>query len=260
MNQSLRIVSLVPSLTETVCDWGLRPQLLGCTTFCVSPKGLHRSCQIIGGTKDPNLELIRSIQPTHILANQEENTKEAVQALANEYPTLITFPRSPREVPHMLRDLGKFLGIAGEAEASASKLEQQLKAGSLAKPKRFLYLIWQNPYMAAGPDTYISRTLEHIGWIPAYQGAERYPVLDIKAMQACQTDLILLSSEPYPFRRRDASSLRQQWPEAPAVLKIDGQMLSWFGTRTAAALAFLQADDSHWLQNLEQPHEALPPR
>jgi ABC-type hemin transport system substrate-binding protein len=247
MNTSRRIISLVPSLSETICALGLRDQLVGCTQFCVEPKDLHRTATRVGGTKDPQLDLIRSLQPTHILANQEENPREPILELAREIPTLVTFPKGPEDVPGMLHDLGRFLLC--DTESWAADIESLLKAPSRHPPQRFLYLIWQNPYMAAGPDTYISRTLANIGWVNAYEGAERYPALDIAAMEACCADILLLSSEPYPFRRRDAERLKAQWPSAPRLARIDGQMLSWFGTRTREALEQLRKEQADWLKD-----------
>jgi ABC-type Fe3+-hydroxamate transport system substrate-binding protein len=207
----------------------------------------------IGGTKDPDLQQIRALRPTHILANQEENPREPVLDLAHDIPTLVTFPKGPEDVPNMLRDIGRFLGC--ETEARAAAIEGLLKAPSRHPPQRFLYLIWQNPYMLAGADTYISRTLASIGWINAYVGEERYPALDIQGMQALKPDILLLSSEPYPFRRRDAERLKAQWPLAPRLARIDGQMLSWFGTRTEEALQQLSREESVWLKDFSPPSE-----
>lgn len=252
MKSSRRIVSLVPSLSETVCDLGLRDQLVGCTNFCVEPKDLHRTAARVGGTKDPNLDLIRSLRPTHILANQEENPRDPVLELAREIPTLVTFPQGPEDVPELLREMGRFLSCETEAARWASAIEGLLKAPHQHQPRRFLYMIWQNPYMAAGRDTYISRTLTSIGWVNGYEGSDRYPVLDLNAMEACRADIILLSSEPYPFRRRDAERLKAQWPLAPRLVRVDGQMLSWFGTRTREALEQLGKNETEWLKDFSQ--------
>jgi ABC-type hemin transport system substrate-binding protein len=243
---SRRIVSLVPSISETLCDLGLRDQLVGCTSFCVEPRDLHRTSTRVGGTKDFDPALIRSLVPTHILCNQEENPREPILELAREIPTLVTFPKGPEDVPGMLRDIGRFLECETEKEAVA--IESLLNTPKRHPSRRFLYMIWQNPYMIAGPDSYISRTLESIGWVNAYEGTERYPALDIEAMAACKADIILLSSEPYPFRIRDAKKLKAQWPLAPRLARIDGQMLSWFGTRTREALEKLGKDETVWLK------------
>ncbi len=252
MTSSRRIVSLVPSLSETVCDLGLRDSLVGCTNFCVEPKDLHRTATRIGGTKDPDLQLIRSLRPTHILANQEENLREPVLELAREFPTLVTFPKGPDDVPNMLREIGRFLSCEAATETWASGIDALLQSPHRVT-RRFLYMIWQNPYMLAGSDTYISRTLGHIGWINAYQGPERYPSMDVAELEACRADIILLSSEPYPFRKRDAEKLKAQWPAAPRLARVDGQMLSWFGTRTKEALEQIMKEEGNWLKEFSRP-------
>lgn len=244
----MRIVSLVPSLSETVCDLGLRAALVGCTNFCIAPRDLHRSATRIGGTKDPNLTLIRSLHPTHILANQEENPREPVLELAQDLPVLVTFPKGPQDVPAMLRALGGFLGTDA-AEAWAADIENLLQKKSRAQPLRFLYLIWQNPYMAAGADTYISRTLETLGWVNVCSEGVRYPEIPIEGFAGLGADIILLSSEPYPFRRRDAEKLKALWPSAPRLARVDGQLLSWFGTRTREALRLLGEGEAGWLKD-----------
>lgn len=152
-----RIVSLVPSLTETVVELGLRAELVGCTSFCVEPPSLHRDVVIVGGTKDFTVERVLSLWPTHVVANQEENTRELVEALRDRVPTLVTFPRSPEDVPMMMRSLGTFLGCPGPAAKLAAALEAALVDRGVphGEQRRFLYLIWRDPYMIAGPDTYI---------------------------------------------------------------------------------------------------------
>lgn len=233
----MRIVSLVPSLTESVCELGLRGQLVGCTPFCVRPAGLQRTAVLVGGTKNPDLAAIAALKPTHVLVNDEENKPEHIEALTALAPTLRTFPKDPRDVPPMMRDLGRFLGVAA-AEDWARDIEGAISAMSFGTRKRFLYYIWREPYMVAARDTYISAMLELAGWenaLPA--GGVRYPELTVEAARALRPDVILLSTEPYPFRIRDAERLKSEWPDAPEMLKADGQLFSWYGTLAKEALA-----------------------
>ena len=238
----LRIISLVPSLSETLVDLGLREQLFGCTQFCVEPPDLHRSCKIVGGTKDFSIEAIRTLSPTHIIANQEENTQALVEEMQMRWPVLLTFPKGPHDVPSMLRDMGDFLNRAGEFSAASSALEALLSRPVPQAPiKTFVYLIWRDPYMLAGRDTYISRLLESFSWKNAYEGEQRYPALTLDELKILKPDVVFLSSEPYPFRKRDAERLRAEWEKAPELLKIDGRLMSWFGTSTARAWDMLTA-------------------
>ena len=235
----MRIVSLVPSLSETLVDLGLRSSLVGCTQFCVEPKDLHRTAQVVGGTKDFSLEKVRSLNPTHILANQEENPKELVIELQKEFPLLLTFPKSPFDVPGMLIDIGRFLSLSFVEQAT--DLENLLSRVSGPMPaKTFLYFIWREPYMIVGRDTYISRFLEAFGFKNAYQGDQRYPALTEAEIGLLKPQMVLFSTEPYPFRKRDAERLRDAWPECPEILKIDGRLMSWYGTMTKDAWRMLE--------------------
>lgn len=251
---SRRIVSLVPSLTESLVAMGLRDDIVGCTKFCVEPPDLHRQCTLVGGTKDFDRSLILSLHPTHVLANQEENPREAVLDLATKVPTHISFPRAPEDVPSMLRDIGHFLSCPEAAEhwaldidAMIASLEpRRFKAGP-----RFLYFIWRDPYMLAGVDTYISRLFACAGWQNAIMGLERYPTVRVSELSTLSPDLIILSSEPYPFRRRDADRLKGEWPSAPPILKVDGRLLSWHGTQTLAALRWVADLDLTRLRDRE---------
>lgn len=239
----MRIISLVPSLSETIVDLGLRSSLVGCTQFCVEPKDLHRTAKIIGGTKDFSLDEIRRLQPTHILANQEENPKELVLELEKEFPLLLTFPKSPFDVPNMLKDLSMFLNVDFSQAVETVSRDLQAISGlrdkGLLKEKKFLYFIWREPYMVVGRDTYISRFLEAFGFENVCNGPERYPMLEIEAIKASQAEIIFFSTEPYPFRKRDAERLRAAWSGCPEIRKIDGRLMSWYGTMTSEAIAMI---------------------
>lgn len=236
-----RIISLVPSLTQTVAQMGLRDEIVGCTQFCVDPPGLHRHVTLVGGTKDPSIEKIRGLKPTHILVNSEENPPEAIAQCLNLASVLETFPKTLDQVPSMLCDLGNFLDSQPQAIELSQQLTtslDQLKKNSPPmdpkfKMRRFLYFIWRNPYMIAGHDTYISSVLEFIGWTNAAPKISpphpRYPQLSLEDLQKCDADLILLSTEPYPFRRRDALRLQREWPTIPEIYKINGKLMSWYG-------------------------------
>lgn len=253
-----RIVSLVPSLSHMITDFGLREDLVGCTSFCVKPPGLAKRAKIVGGTKDPDLQAIKALKPTHIVVNEEENKPEHIAECQNIAPTFRSFPKSPLEVPRMLREAGKFLGAPGpsasfaadverELEVLSERVEKALKHGR-HHPKRYLYFIWRDPYMVAAEDTYISAMLDLIAYTnAASKDLGRYPELSLGQAKTLNPDVLLLSTEPYPFRQRDAERLADEWPEAPEMLKADGQLLSWYGTYTAAAVRalrdFVQSQD-----------------
>lgn len=243
-NPRLRIVSLVPSLTQTLCEWGLQENIVGCTGWCVDPPSLGRTATSCGGTKNPNLEQIAALQPTHVLVNTEENKPEHIQELKSRWPTLETYPKAPSDVPNMLRNMGTFLNCEEQAQEQALRIEGALAelAQQPLKKQRALTLIWRDPWMACGPDTYMSRLLETVGiqncLLP--NPTTRYPVIEIDALPRLDVDLVLMTSEPWPFRKRDAAALRALWPTCPELLWIDGQLLTWFGSKTASALEALK--------------------
>lgn len=234
----MRLVSLVPSLTDMVCAFGLRPALVGCTKFCIRPSGLRKTATLIGGTKDPDLGKVRALAPTHILVNEEENKPEHIAACKEIAPTFVSFPKGPEDGPALLRAAGTWLGCAGEGETWARDVEARLEALSApTERKRALYFIWREPYMIAARDTYIDGMLSLLGFdnaAPLDRG--RYPEMTLEQIKAARADVLLLSTEPYPFRVRDAERLRSEWPEVPAMWKADGQLFSWYGTLQVEAL------------------------
>ena len=243
----MKIVSIVPSLTKTICDLGLKDQIVGITNFCADPKDLHRHAMRIGGTKDPDLNKVKKLAPTHVIVNTEENRSPDIAFLTQNFPTLVTFPKSPDDVPDLLRSMGQFLGVDVKANLIAGEVASEIKRAreqsSLSKllGTRFIYLIWRDPWMAVGQDTYISKFLEILGFSNMIAGPERYPVVDLKLYSSEQVDVIFLSSEPWPFRRRDAAELRRHLDNrCPHLSWIDGKALSWYGTTTLDALIAAQ--------------------
>jgi iron complex transport system substrate-binding protein len=245
----MRIVSLVPSLTKTLCDLGLRSQLVGITNFCVDPPDLHRTVKRVGGTKDPDLNLIAQLNPSHIILNQEENRLVDIESLGRQFSTLITFPKTPRDVPSVITRLGDYLSVQDRAQTMADDIQGKIERltgqerwqGLLGT--RFLYLIWRDPWMAVGEDTYISKFLEMIALDNVLQGPERYPVVDLSNAENLNLDVIFLSSEPWPFRKRDADYIREKLGKScPKLYWIDGKALSWYGSETSEALVALDSE------------------
>jgi ABC-type Fe3+-hydroxamate transport system substrate-binding protein len=234
-NNPRRIVSLVPSLTETIASFGLSAQLVGITSFCVRPKGL--SAKIIGGTKNPDLNLIKELRPTHIFANKEENQKPDVTALREFAPVLLTDTKSVTEVSGMITEMCAFLDIEPHDTTILDDHAEKTWEGPL---KKSVYLIWSNPFMAAGNDTYISSCLPYLGYENLINEA-RYPEVDLSRFKG-QDISILLSSEPYPFRIRDAKKIRETVGPVPEISKIDGRVMSWYGSSTLDLFAMKGSD------------------
>jgi hypothetical protein len=238
-----RIVCLVPSLTELLCDLGLAPQLVGRTGFCIHPREALRRIPKVGGTKDVDIERVRALQPTHVIVNIDENTRETADALAGFVPeVVVTHPLGPLDNPPLYRRLGAIFGRDAEAEALVARFEAALAALQQPAPdataERVLYLIWRDPWMTVGPDTYIARMLALVGW-QAWSPPDtaRYPTLRLEDA-AGHVDRVLLSSEPYPFRERHLAEVRAALPAVPVEL-IDGEQVSWYGSRAITGVGYL---------------------
>ena len=247
---SARIVSLVPSLTELLFDLGLGECVVGRTGFCVHPREALRTVPKVGGTKDVKLERIRELAPTHVLVNMDENRRETVDELAAFVPHIVvTHPNTPQDNLALFALLG---GIFG-AEAAAARLAEDLRAAldeaaalrATLPDERVLYLIWREPWMTIARDTYIAATLAEVGWhtLPAVEGGEtgaaRYPAFDWEAPWLADVARVLLSTEPYRFRAEHLPEV-ESLARRPALL-VDGEMVSWYGSRAARGLRWLMA-------------------
>jgi ABC-type Fe3+-hydroxamate transport system substrate-binding protein len=234
-----RIVSLVPSLTELLCELGLAGELVGRTGFCIHPAAAVRGIPKVGGTKSVNLEKIRKLRPTHVVLNKDENLMETAEALATFVPNLVvTHPLAPEDNLALYRQFGAAFGREGEAETLCARFQaayEQLTRVRYAE-RSVLYLIWKDPWMTVSRDTYISRTLRLIGMQTVPESELRYP--ELQDLRQVEADLVLVSSEPYRFR--EAHRLEISGLTGKPALLIDGEMTSWYGPRAIAGLAYLE--------------------
>lgn len=249
-DRGARIVSLVPSLTELLFALGLGAQVVGRTGFCIHPRGTVRELPKVGGTKDVAMDKVRALAPTHLVVNVDENRRETVDALARDVAhVIVTHPLAPDDNLALYRLFGAIFGRCEQAEALAARYvaaRDALVAAATAFPdEKVLYLIWRKPWYTVAPSTYISAMLALARWHTLPQvSAPRYPQLADDAPAWRDADRVLLSTEPYAFRERDAhalaGSLRRRGYRAPVTL-IDGAMTSWYGSRAIAGLAYLAA-------------------
>ena len=235
-----RIVSLVPSLTELLYDLGLNTSVAGITKFCIHPADWFRNKTRVGGTKQVNHERIKAIDPDLIIANKEENERGDVEILAQDYPVWVTDVYDFTSALNMIGDLSRITGT----ELQGLQLIDQIGANfrrlsKLNTPLKVCYLIWQEPFMTVGHDTFIHDMLQRCGFINAFGERARYPVVTIGEIATADCDLIMLSSEPFPFKERHAINLRQQLP-GTRVLLVDGEMFSWYGSRLLKAAPYFQ--------------------
>jgi ABC-type Fe3+-hydroxamate transport system substrate-binding protein len=238
-----RIVSLVPSQTELLYHLGLETEVVGITKFCVHPEKWFRSKTRIGGTKTLDIEKIKQLHPDLIIANKEENVKEQVEQLESVAPVWVSDVNTYEAALEMILSVGALTGRQAEANALHSHICAQFAvlASSISHSRslRTAYLIWKEPFMAAGGDTFINDMLQKAGFLNVFANEARYPETDTAQLKKRGTELVLLSSEPYPFREKHIEELKQQLPGIQIRLA-DGEMFSWYGSRMQYTAAYLQ--------------------
>ncbi|HCU91021.1 MAG TPA: cobalamin-binding protein [Gammaproteobacteria bacterium] len=240
---SARIISLVPSITELLCDLGLAQQIVGRTGFCIHPRETVRKIPKIGGTKDVDIEKLRKQAPTHVIVNIDENRLELVSEIKAFVDNIIvTHPIGPDDNLDLYELIGFIFSRVKEAAALAQ--EFRTKKDNLLSMRdwptqRILYLIWRNPWMTISPDTYISRVLKLINWESFPQvSTTRYPSIVLEDYIGV-VDRVLLSSEPYAFRKKHVDEVSTLLDAQMPVMLVDGEMLSWYGSRAVCGLKYL---------------------
>ncbi|HEX2608942.1 MAG TPA: helical backbone metal receptor [Flavisolibacter sp.] len=235
-----RIISVVPSQTELLSDLGLDQEVLGITKFCVHPDHWFRRKQRVGGTKQLNLELIRKLQPDLIIANKEENSKDQIETLSQEFPVYISDVNTIADALNMIMTIGTITGKAAEA-IKLSKEISECYEKIIPVPKagtKVCYLIWKDPYMTVGGDTFIHEQLKQAGLQNVFGARERYPEICLEELKQMDCSLLLLSSEPFPFSQKHKEEIRHRYPHLNVIL-VDGEIFSWYGSRLLKAPAYL---------------------
>lgn len=231
-----RLVSLVPSLTETLIDLGLADRVVGRTKFCIHPKDQVIGIPKFGGTKNPNIQGIIDIKPDLIIANKEENRPEDIAVLKKHCPVYVSDIKTNQDAIECIKHLQNLLACPnGDKVIEQLKNCQQL---SIPRNIRCLYLIWKAPYMSVGHDTFIGSVMQQYGFENVCHHLNRYPELGIEAIQQLSAQVIFLSSEPYPFKSKDVEDFQKKCPYSRIVL-VDGELFSWYGTRMIIAHDYL---------------------
>ncbi|MDR6526189.1 ABC-type Fe3+-hydroxamate transport system substrate-binding protein [Chryseobacterium rhizosphaerae] len=227
----MKIVSLVPSITEALFDLGLtEKEIIGRTKFCIHPQDKVKNVTIIGGTKNINIDKIKALQPDLILANKEENIKEQVEALMAEFKVIVTNVETIEDNYYLLKNLGKILNKEERAQLFNLKIYDILNQSKLENKVKAAYLIWKNPYMTVGSDTFIHKILSEIGFENIFKDKTRYP--EITPEDLAEADVIMLSSEPFPFKEKHIEELKTVYPDKKIMI-VDGEAFSWYGTHIA---------------------------
>lgn len=232
-----RIISLVPSQTELLVELGLEDRLVGVTKFCVHPDRLRKQKTIVGGTKNYRFDVIDQLKPDLIIGNKEENDQAGIEQLSSLYPVWMSDIVRLEDSFRMISDLGTITGTELRALAILTKIE-----ASLAKPMPFkgrcLYLIWNNPMMVAGKDTFIDEMLKLAGFENLATMA-RYPEMSEEELVRLDPEYVLLSSEPFPFATKHLEAFQRLLPRAEIQL-VDGEMFSWYGSRLLYSMDYFR--------------------
>lgn len=232
-----RVVCLVPSITEYIWDLGL--EVVGLTKFCVHPPEARRKSTVIGGTKTPKIQKIIALQPDLIIANQEENRLEDIETLEKEFPVYVSKVVGLESAIEMMMHLGALLDRRENAENICLKINSLWRNLPQLGPGKCIYLIWTEPFMAAGKGTYIDELINRLGLVNAAM-EPRYPIIETEALKSLELDWVFLSSEPFPFKDQHRQELQCLLPESRVVL-VDGEAFSWYGTRMISAGTSFQA-------------------
>lgn len=225
-----RVVSLVPSFSKTVHDLTEGVQPVGITKFCIHPEVMFRSLPRVGGTKKIDIEKVKKLEPDLVLANKEENVKEQVEAIG-KFTTvwlsdIITIP----EMLEWMSVCAQITGNAYKGKVMIQNIENILNGiKDKMKGKTVVYLIWKDPWMTVGHNTFIHSMLSHIGLKNLFKNHSRYPVTSPEEIKNLKPDFIFLSSEPYPFKEKDVAEWQPYFPESK-VCHVKGELFSWYGS------------------------------
>jgi ABC-type Fe3+-hydroxamate transport system substrate-binding protein len=241
-----RIACLVPSITELVVALGLAPRLVARTQFCIHPAAALGTVTAVGGTKKVHLERLRALAPTHAILNVEENTRAMEAALREFVPhVIVTYPKRPEDNPPLYRLLGGIFGKDAKAEALAAKFDAAYRRLAALRPalpaRKAIYFIWKNPWMGISRGTYIANMLGLANWeVLGHRDGLDYPELELTPALLAEADLVLFSTEPYPFAEADLDAFAAEHACPRAKLRIiDGEYASWYGPRAIDGLDYL---------------------
>jgi ABC-type Fe3+-hydroxamate transport system substrate-binding protein len=228
----IRIVSLVPSQTELLHYLGLYDEVVGITKFCIYPEDWFKNKTRIGGTKNINMEVVRSLNPDLIIGNKEENTIEDISLLEKEYSVWMSDINSLEAAEDMILKVGEIVGRFEKAKILTSEIQAAFQNLTKSKlQKKVLYYIWNEPDFVVGNNTFISAIISKLGWLNVVSKS-RYPECQNSYIE--EADFLLLSSEPYPFKKEHKAEFEKRYPKKKIIL-VDGEYFSWYGSRLAEA-------------------------
>lgn len=238
-NYPKRIVSIVPSQTELLHYLGLNDEVVGITKFCVHPVEWFKTKNRVGGTKKIDMARVVALQPDLIIANKEENLKEDVEALKQVAPVWTSDIKTLADALQMITNIGKIVKKEQEANSLVKNIQESFETLMPSTLKSCCYLIWQKPFMTIGADTFINDMFQYAGLQNVFASEERYPIVTIEDIQNAAPEIVLLSSEPFPFKQKHIDKLQQYLPNSKIIL-VDGEMFSWYGSRLLPAAQYFK--------------------
>ena len=234
-----RIISLVPYQTELLFDLGLNEEVVGVTKFCIHPKEKVQEKVKIGGTKQFHFDKIAALNPDLIIGNKEENEQSQIEALTTQYPVWMSDIVTIEDALQMIQMVGQLIQKETEATNLIHRLQQNFQKNIYTKTKRAAYFIWKKPYMVAAQNTFIHDMMRVAGFENVYQEKSRYPTTNLEELQSLNPEVILLSSEPYPFKMKHLEEFQTACPNAKVMI-VDGEMFSWYGSRLLKSMEYFR--------------------
>jgi iron complex transport system substrate-binding protein len=233
-----RIVSLVPSTTESVCAFGAAERLVGCTRYCEHPASALANVVRVGGTKNPKRDAIAQLEPDLVLCNAEENREEDIEWLRARAPVLVQSPCTVAQAAAALEELGGALGCEETAAQFVAALGREIAAPPPARRIKAFYAIWKKPWMSVGATTYIHDVLRLAGFDNVCAGASsRYPETLPEEVAALRPEVVLLPDEPWVFDEQQLRELAASGPFGSArLLLCSGRDFCWHGVHAATGL------------------------
>lgn len=236
-----RIISLVPSQTELLVDLGLQSNMVGVTKFCVHPENLRQEITVVGGTKQVSFKKIKVLNPDIILCNKEENTPQMVQELQNIARVEVSDVNAFNDALNLIKFYGDLFNVKHSAQSIIDKIEAERytfrKLLINVSRMKVAYFIWQQPYMVAANHTFINAMLEETGFENVFKCRNRYPEIDLDDQDLHKAEIILLSSEPFPFKTEHVKQFKALFPKKQVII-VDGEMFSWYGSRLQRAFDY----------------------
>lgn len=238
-----RIISVVPSLTELLFDLGMNEEVIGITGFCIHPQKWFKEKVRIGGTKNLHIEKIQALQPDLIIANKEENDKRQIEKLAENCDVYLSDVNTLPDALDMIVRIGELTDHLQQAMELRFKIKKGFDALSRNQttPKiRSAYFIWKNPWMVAANNTFINEMMRYAGLENIFEEMSRYPAITMEEIECLKPDLILLSTEPYPFKENDKDEFSKLFPQIRIAIA-DGEMFSWYGSRLLKSVDYFHS-------------------